>query len=430
MHSLYKNGLFNRNTCLLWSSQFISVLGGSVSSIGIIFWVKNHTGSAFHVGIIQSIVDLAPIFFGLLSGVFVDHFRKKTVIVACDVVKAVVMMGLAGAFFLGDFDGTTMLALTTLAAFLVRIADTLFDPAVDALLPEFVPIQKLESANSIHEASSQSALILGQSIGAFLFYQLGIPLLLLVDSISYLISGLLGAFMKPNGSERISQGAERTKAPESVGIMLADGFRYIRSNSPIMTTIAVAIIFNFIVAPFYLLLPFYIEDQLLIPGEKFGYVMAGSSIGAFVGMALAAKFRTRGRFRDNYVFLALAVIGLNLIASNFASPHIAQATAIALVFSTAVTYISISIQAGLQRVTTESHRGRVFSFFANASRVLVPLSHLASGFLADQVLGNVGRIYQYMGFSILGLSILIFFCKPFWVLFHEPTMDACSGRAE
>src|ERR671916_1111345 len=112
--SLLKNTRFLR----LWVGQGTSFLGDAVSMVALVVLVVQVTGSASAVGG-ALVARLLPTLASPLAGVLADRLDRRVVLVASDLVRAVVVLGMVFAR-----DLVVLYALV----FLMGVARTLFNP--------------------------------------------------------------------------------------------------------------------------------------------------------------------------------------------------------------------------------------------------------------------------------------------------------------
>ncbi|HKH58998.1 MAG TPA: hypothetical protein VKA20_10715, partial [Rubrobacter sp.] len=90
--SLLKNARFLR----LWIGQGISFVGDAVSMVALVVLVVQITGSASAVGG-ALVARLLPTTASPLAGVLADHVDRRVVLVASDLARAVLVLGLVFA---------------------------------------------------------------------------------------------------------------------------------------------------------------------------------------------------------------------------------------------------------------------------------------------------------------------------------------------
>ncbi|HPR41458.1 MAG TPA: MFS transporter, partial [Candidatus Methanofastidiosa archaeon] len=88
----YVDVLRNRNFSFLWIGQIISNFGDRFTYMAnIALIVFNWGGSAMDTGGIFIAMSLPALAFGPISGVFVDRYNKKHVMIICDVMRAAIV---------------------------------------------------------------------------------------------------------------------------------------------------------------------------------------------------------------------------------------------------------------------------------------------------------------------------------------------------
>src|ERR687890_1449996 len=112
--SLLRNTRFLR----LWVGQGTSFLGDAVSMVALVVLVVQITGSASAV-VGALVARLLPTLASPLAGVLADRLDRRLVLVASDLVRAVLVLGLV---FARD------LATIYVLVFLMGLARTVFNP--------------------------------------------------------------------------------------------------------------------------------------------------------------------------------------------------------------------------------------------------------------------------------------------------------------
>ena len=104
---------------------------------------------------------------GLVAGVWADRWRKREVMVASNAIRA----GLALLIPLCLIDGPHWLGLSwgywglLVITFLESVLTQFFAPAEQAAIPMLVPSHQLLAANSLYQATSMGATIVGFALG-------------------------------------------------------------------------------------------------------------------------------------------------------------------------------------------------------------------------------------------------------------------------
>jgi MFS transporter, DHA3 family, macrolide efflux protein len=387
--------LLNRHFVLLWLGQWVSQLGNELHTIAVMFWLKHATGSASLMGAIMMVAMLPAVILGPVAGVFADRYSRRTTIIVADFARGLSVLALALALFVAPRATSLGVACIVTAAIVNGIFGAFFRPALAAAVPELVPRERVASANSLASASAQVALFFGQGLGGVLFRLLGAPVLFLADGISFLVSAASACLVRiPQVlPERTATAREMLRAFR--GDML-EGLRFIRAQRGMLDVILAATLINFLLAPFGVLLPFYVEDFLAAPPDWFGFLLAAIGVGSLIGYALAGALRVTPRVRGLLVIAALTLIGVSIAALGLTR---SRPVALAIMTLTGIEsgFFNVCLVTVLQLATPTEIRGRVFGVLGTLAAGLMPIGMGLAGVIADLVHRNVPLIFLVCG---------------------------------
>src|SRR5215213_5495906 len=165
----------------LWAGQAISFVGDAVSMVALVILVVQLTGSGSAVGG-ALVALLLPTFASPLFGVLADRFDRRAVLVASDLARALLVLGLV---FARD------LATIYVLVFLMGLARTVFNPTVRAAFPSVVGGGDLTRANALIGGTFSTSIMLGPALGGLLVASIGVNAAFLADAVTYLISAAL-----------------------------------------------------------------------------------------------------------------------------------------------------------------------------------------------------------------------------------------------
>ncbi|WBB75901.1 MFS transporter [Micromonospora sp. WMMD1128] len=224
--SLWRNRDFN----LLWISQCFSDLGAAMSNLAMPLLVLFLTGSAAQAGLVGSAGLLTTLACRLPAGVVADRFSRRTLLVACDVIRLVVYLALAGAVLAGIANLPMVLVVTVIGA----AANAVFGTAEHAAVRNLVPGAQLSTAVARNEARSYGTQLAGPPLGGLL-YGLGRSLPFVGNALSYLLS-LLAVLLirRPMEQPRTEQ------ARQSGGAAVAEGIRFVLANPFLRALLVIA----------------------------------------------------------------------------------------------------------------------------------------------------------------------------------------------
>jgi MFS family permease len=381
--TLLRNGRFLR----LWIGQGISFVGDFVSTVALVILVVDLSGSASAVGGLL-VARLVPTLASPLVGVLADRLDRRVVLVASDLARAVLVLGLV---FVRD-----LITLYVLA-FLMGLAKAFFNPTVRAAFPSVVAEGDLTRANALISGTFSVSITLGPALGGLLVASLGVNAAFVLDSATYLISAvLLSGIPLP----RPQNEGENTLLQE-----LRAGFGYLgRARIP-LAMVTGALLLNF-------------TTDLTVPAEaflaketfgagNFGYGLLVSVWGAgmIVGSALAAVLGER----INLIFLYLSSIfiwALALVGTGLA-PAFIIALAALTVAGASNGVDNVVTDTVLQKRVPNAFLGRVFSVRFLGYTVGEALAYPIGGLIIDST--GPQTTYVFAGIATVVAGLLVSF---------------------
>lgn len=266
-----------------WAASTVSDLGTFAGGIAISLTVVDVLGgSAADVGLVQAASTAPYLVLGLFAGVLVDRVRRKPLLVGTDlgqtlVLAAVPLMAVTGTLTVGRLAGL-MLAFGVLAV--------LNAAAHQSFLPRLVRPEQLPRANARLEQSRAVAQTTGPVVGGGLVAAIGAPLTVLVDAVSYAVSGLLLA-ATPVADPRPVPTRRRVLAD------LAEGLRWVYRHPalrPLAVTTHVWFLFHAVLMATYV--PFA-RGELGLDPLALGVTSALAGVGALLGSSASEALGRR-----------------------------------------------------------------------------------------------------------------------------------------
>jgi MFS family permease len=336
--SLLRNARFLR----LWIGQGISFVGDAVSMVALVVLVVEITGSASAVGG-ALVARLLPTIASPLAGVLADRVDRRVVLVASDLARAVLVLGLA---FARD------LATIYVLVFLMGLARAFFNPTVRAAFPSVVGGGDLTRANALISGTFSVSETVGPALGGLLVATVGLDAAFILDAVTYLISAVLLSLTPLARPQRKDGNA-------GFGEDLKAGFAYLAG-----ARVPLAIVIGAFLT--VLTINITIPAEVFLAKETFEAGNAGYGLlvglyggGMILGSALIATFGDRIRLLPFYFFgiliSALALVGAGL------SPAFIFALGALVVAGAANGIDNVTTDTILQKRVPDAFLGRVFS---------------------------------------------------------------------
>ena len=265
----------------LWGGQTISEFGSFIGGTALQFLaVLVLDSTPFQMALLAAATLLPGFLFGLVAGVWVDRLRRRPILIATDVGRALVLASIPLAW---SFDLLRIEQLY-LVAFLTGALTFLFDVAYLSYLPSLVRREELVEANSKLAASGAATEVGGFGVTGWLVQLISAPLTILVDAVSFLGSALLVGSIRTPESASSSTG-ER----ESVWREIAGGLGVVIGNPLLRATAASAITLDFSMRVFGTVVLLYMVNDLGFQPGVLGMIFAVGGVSSLVGSLVAGR---------------------------------------------------------------------------------------------------------------------------------------------
>ncbi len=179
----------NRRFRILWFGEIISFLGDWFNTIALYSIVQELSGSGLAVAGILVGKTLPVFLVSPIAGPLVDRLNRRTLLVASDVVRAVLAIGLIVAH-----RAESLFALYTCHVLMVAMTGVFF-PARSAAIPQLVTEEELGTANALSGGTWSVMLALGAALGGWVTATVGTDASIALDSLSFVASAVLLLFL-------------------------------------------------------------------------------------------------------------------------------------------------------------------------------------------------------------------------------------------
>ena len=293
----------------LWTAETISVFGSSITQLALPLIAATVLNvSPFEFGLLTTIEFLPFILFSLPAGVWVDRLRRRPVLIAADLGRALAIASIPVAFY---FDALTIWQLY-IVGFMNGILTVFFDVAYMSYLPSVVERDQLVDGNSKLEITRSASQILGPGMAGLLIGIFRAPFAMVIDSVSYAISAVfLTLIRRPEppveAHDTAAQGPKPSMRDEvSVGLRYVLGHRWLRNIAATTGTS------NFFANVVNAILVLYLVDERGLGPEAIGFAFSVASIGFLIGALTTNRITARLGVGRMLVFTAIGFSVSNL----------------------------------------------------------------------------------------------------------------------
>ena len=311
----------NRNFLWLFLANFTSQLGSVVGMTAfMLYLLRKFSNQPSYATITELTYTLPMLFLFFFVGVFADRLNRKKIAMYCDYISAFLSVVLL-ITIIQDW-----IVLSFCILFLRSGVSKFFQPAQSSLLQGILTEDQYATSAGLNQLVSSLFMLFGGAIGTIVFWKLGVEAAIIIDTISFILSGLLIQVAKLSKEITNPNGQHSLKDLKFTLVLkdFKEGIIYILNHSLLRSLLSGFFLFGVINGGFsvmpsfilkYKLAPDNYEELLIYIGVSFG---TGVLLGSIVGSMLAKKMQLQ-----NMIIVGLFLSGLCVIAGGFSTSPIA-----------------------------------------------------------------------------------------------------------
>ncbi len=393
MSSFSTEVLKDRNVLKVFLGQLTSQISDKIVAIGLIWVIVENYGQEVVPWYIAMTGIPHLLFISLVPKVLSRVGVMKTIIWS-DFLRGIVFILLGAAFYVAD--QSWQIYLIFILAFISQAGAAFFNPAIYSLPMQIVQEKHISRVSSLLFGCTYLSNLIGPLIAIALFKFLGLPILLLVNGVTYLLSALVETTVKTTSSDVTSE-VEEDKLPSVIEVM--------KKYKMIAYLLTIFVVMNFLIVPIFSFLPLYVKyvyhgtiDSLLVLESALG-------AGGVLSFALLALYSPKGKVwkRIFYSYLVTSVMYLL-----FCSSTTLLIGAIALfIYGATMELGNIMIMSFFQLFPKPKDVPTVMTVLNISGMVSYPLSLIALGFILDSY-----QINQ-IGITLALINLVVVCMLPF-----------------
>ncbi len=395
--------LWNKDFILMLQGNAVSALGDVLYSVAIGYWVYDITGSSALMGLMSSISMFMTMFLSPFTGSIIDKCNRKAIIVGMDVIRGIIML-IIGALAFGE---KLSVGAVMAAAFLASACSLFFNPAVSTFMLDIIPHDDMVRGQSVSSGLSALLNLIGKAVSGALVAFLGVPMIIVLNGISYLISAFTEVFLTVPKTRQQGETVTLLRIAEDFRI----AFREVFHNPFLSLFIPCALILNLLGAgPMTLMLPFMLEKGFTV--DMYGYAMSTETFASLVAVVLLGIIKLKPRTR--YLAMAIGFISTVFLSTGAYLAGSFPVVTVLLFLNSFMNMLANSVfNASLMLALPEENRGAILGFVSAFSTGGCALSAVIFG-----VLGDLFPLYiVFIAGNVLSLLPMLYLCL------HKKTRD-------
>ncbi len=388
------------NFTLLWLAQVVSLTGDWFNTIVLSAMVADFSGgSGVAISLFLMARFLPPLLVSPFTGVIVDRFDRKLILVYSNVIRT----GIVLMFLLAT--GPDLLWLIYVLTFLQFTLSALFEPGQSAIIPSLIRRSDLVIANTLVSITWSVMLALGAIIGGVVAAFFGASIALVIGASTFAVAGYLIARIQvpPEAETRVDLEAGAGQPTGS----FTEGLRYLARNK--MAAAALLVKGGGSVGNVDTLMTVFATQVFILGTDgqlSLGIMYSSFGIGAILGPLLLNRINdgSIGRMRRLVVIgFVLGTVGWIVLGAAGSLVILSLALLIrAMGGSANWTYSTVIIQKSVD----DRYLGRVFALDLAFFQLVTVVSTIAHGVLIDALGVDYLGVISY-GTAVVSLIPLV-----------------------
>lgn len=363
----------------IWLAYLLSIGGDQLAKVALTYLVFQRTGSPLWTALTYALTYLPWVIGGLWLSGLADRYPRRTVMVTCDVIRAV----LVGAMAL---PGVPLVAMGALI-FVVSLLNAPFTSARSAERAAILTGDTYALGVAVSIVTLQVGTVAGFAGGGKLVAVLGSRGALVIDAATFVASAVLlrlGVLARPapvrpgpQQSGRQRSGRRQSSRGPSAMRQLGDGIRLVARDRMLRTAMLLGWLMGFYTVPEALAVPY--AARLGGGATAAGLVFAAGPAGNAVGTALFGRLvpaRQRLTWTPALAVACCAVLGLSALRLNLALSLVVFAV------SGALGAYQVAANAAFIAAIPDGQRGQAFGLASTGLQVSQGAAYIIAGAVA------------------------------------------------
>ncbi|MBU0596463.1 MFS transporter [Candidatus Bipolaricaulota bacterium] len=384
----------------IWTGQQLSLIGTTVGSFALIWWLTTTTGSATVLATASMVAVVPAILLSPFIGALVDRWNRKRIILISDMFIALISLWLAYLFWSG-----AMLVWHVYVVLIARgLGSSFHSPAMTASTTLMVPKRHLTRISGLNMTVGGAQGIIGPPLGALLLVLLPLHGVMLVDVGTALFAVLPLLFLAIPQPDRAPAGATTLR---SVVADTVETVRLIVRWRGLMALLGVLLVMKLFITPAFSLSPLLVFKHFGRGATDLSLLQALAGAGIVTGGLIMGAW---GGFRRKVVtmLIGLAGVGLGVSVMGFAPiTFFPVALAGRLLIGLMLPVASAPHTAIMQATIPPHMQGRFFATLASLFSLTMPIGLAIAGPFSDAF--GVASWYRLGGLIAMGAAVAGFF---------------------
>jgi len=409
---------------LLWAGEFISSIGGGLTSFGLGLYIYQKTGSAADMALLTFLGFVPCLLLSAPAGVLADRFDRRLLMMIGDGLSGLGVLFILLCMLQGEAQLWQIYLGTTVSS----VFSALLGPAYTATITDLLTKEQYSKANGLVSMAGSARYLFSPVIAGFLLAVSDIKLILIIDICTFFLTVIVAAIVRHG----IRNTAPAEKAPFFKS--MKEGWVAVKSKKGLLTLILVTSVICLFMGVFQVLgEPFILSFS---DSKTLGIVESVAASGMLVTSILLGIVGIKKHFvRALWMGLAFSGIGMALFGT-FENKYLCFI--FGFLFFAALPFANNSLDFLVRANIPDELQGRAWGLISLISNLGYVVAYGISGITAD-IIGNVTGMgvgkgssvtIIFSGVCLVAVALIMSGIKKIRVLEKTALESPASGKAK
>lgn len=354
---------------LLWAGEFISSIGGGLTSFGLGVYVFQQTGSAAGMALVTLLGFLPNLFLSVPAGVLADRYDRRILMMLGDGLSAFGIIYILICMVNGGAELWQICVGVTISS----IFSSLLEPAYRATITDLLTKDQFSKASGLVGLAGSARYLISPLLAGILLKISDVKLLLIIDISTFVITVIATAVVKKGIKAKVEETTETFKQS------LKTGWKAIKKRRGVLELVVISSVITLFMGIFQILA----EPMVLSFSDSMVLGIAETVCAS--GMLVTSIFLGARGLKKNFtkiLSISLAVSGLGIIGFGVIE-NIYIITAFGFLFFAALPFANNCLDYLVRTNIPDKLQGRVWGLISFISQLGYVVAYAVSGVVAD-----------------------------------------------
>ncbi len=362
---------------LLFAGEFISVIGGGLTSFGLGLYIFQQTGSASHMALLSLLGFLPGLILRVPAGVLADRYDRRLLMMIGDGLSGLGVLLILLCMLSGNCQLWQIYVGTTISS----VFSALLEPSFTATITDLLTKEQYSKANGLMSLAGSSRYLFAPVIAGFLLAVSDIKLILIIDICTFFITIVVAAVVRK--SIKSNEG----KVSEPFFASMKEGWKAISGKRGMMVLIVTTSVICLFMGVFQVLGESFV--LAFADAKTLGIVETVAASGMLVtSIILGFKGIKKNYQRTLGIGLAVAGVGMTMFAL---TQNVYIICIFGFIFFAALPFANNSLDYLIRANIPAELQGRAWGFAGFISQLGYVIAYALCGVVADVIGNATGR---------------------------------------